>query len=74
MERLTRLLEGEYALAEGCGMERAVKRLALYENMHEELEKLRAEKRQTGGRFKELVARRLMNKSILDQFVEKESE
>jgi hypothetical protein len=77
MERMTVRAGDGYNLTGDYSDEDAVQRLGHYENAHmelvarqvlveQELEKLRAEGRQKSGRFKELIARKLVNQSILD--------
>ena len=79
MERLTvPSKDGNGYEASGSTGE-TIQRLAMYENAHEqllsrqedvekEMEKLRGEGKQKSGRFKELLARKLINKVILELF------
>ena len=79
MERLTQKTGGTFGLSEGRTAEEAIQRLGHCEEalqlmldrqalIERELEKLRGEGKQKSGRFKEMVARKLMNQGFLEMF------
>jgi hypothetical protein len=79
MERLTKKSEQNTYMIDASQLEKAVERLALFENIyenliksqneiHKELEKLRSEDKTKTVKFKELMVKKLTNNNMIIQF------